>query len=141
MSWDADLWLPLREVVLVRNGGATVDRSDGARLLVGSWNYTHNCSSMIYATLKVVVPGWEGDPAHSPEHNRSHWYDLLDGASGADGAELLDRIVNCLMEAPEMFREMNPPNGWGDYDSLLDVLSVMRDAGRAHPTAIWETSG
>jgi len=140
MSWDADLYTPIESAVLTTSGGRRQAFED-IRLVHGSWNFTHNTSPMIYRTLPVVVPGWEDAPAHPLDGTRTRWYDLLNGATGADGAELLDRIVNCLMEAPEMFRAMNPSNGWGDYDSLLDVLAEMRDAGRAHPTATWAASG
>lgn len=134
MSWDADLYTPVESFVLARGGGAGTLSGKNARIVHGSYNYTHNTSPMIYRTLPVVFPGWD-------RNGDGPWYRILDGKTGPEGAELLDRIVNCFMEAPEMFRVMNPPNGWGDYDSLLGVLVDMRDAGRAHPTAKWETSG
>lgn len=99
--------------------------------LFGEWNYTHNTSPMISRVLDVM-----GAETSEP------WYRLLDGMNGAEGGHYLDLIIGGLSEAPELFRAMNPSNGWGDYDSLLEVLAEMRDTSHAHPrTGLWSASG
>jgi len=94
---------------------------------MGDWNYTHNTSRMIYAAL-----GGRKDSA---------WYATLDGTSGSGGADYLHQIIVGLEADPEKFRALNPENGWGDYDSLLEVLHEMRSAGREWPEGKWWCSG
>lgn len=127
MSWDADL----------------VAFADGNPVRVGEWNYTHNTNRMIAKVLTTCgyemgpAPFWESIPGKPS----TAWWDTLNGMSGADGRKLLDLIVNGLMEAPSLFRSMNPENGWGDYDSLLRVLVEMRDCSERFPTGLWAVSG
>ncbi len=94
---------------------------------VRDWNYTHNTSRMIYEVL--------GAREESP------WYATLNGAGGSAGSDYLNRIIGGLEADPKKFREMNPENGWGDYDSLLEVLHDMRAAGREWPEGKWWCSG
>lgn len=75
-------------------------------------NYTHNTNGMINVALD----------------RDEHWLDALNGATGPEGARLLDGIIKELESDPPRFRAMNPPNGWGSYDSVLPLLRKMRDA-------------
>lgn len=137
VSWDADFYFVV----------------DGDRIYVQGWNYTHNCNEMANKaldteTLRAGAIRWwmkHDRPdivARVEEGTRSGiWWECLDGLNGADGAALLTRIVGVLGEAPEFFREMNPPNGWGDYDSFLETLAEMREIARTFPSGIWECSG
>jgi hypothetical protein len=34
----------------------------------------------------------------------------------------IERGVSMMSEAPEYFRQYNPPNGWGDYEGALEYL-------------------
>lgn len=113
MSWDADL-----------------SCSHGA--LLGSWNYTHNTNPMVNHALEHALD------AAAPES----WWKRLDGMSGAEGHFLLRCIVEQLEADADHYRAMNPENGWGDYDSLVKVLSDMRDqcATETDDTK-WEVSG
>jgi hypothetical protein len=128
MSWDASL----------------VATIDGNEVEVGEcWNYTHNTNAMIAKVLTTCgyemgpAPFWEAIPGKPS----TRWWDHLHGLNGADGEKFLSLIVDGLMEAPELFRKMNPENGWGDYDALLRVLVSMRDASRRFPSANWWASG
>lgn len=100
----------------------------------GFWNYTHNCNPMIEAALgedieATTEPWWQSicTQGASPL-GRCCWWELLHGAEGPEGAALLDRVIRGLEAEPARFRAMNPQNGWGDYDSLLKVLTEMRNA-------------
>ena len=58
-------------------------------------------------------------------------------------SQLIDPIaqaIDKLRSQPEEFKKYNPPNGWGDYDNLLDVLQSYLEACRNHPTAIVSVS-
>lgn len=107
----------------------------------GGWNYTHNTNRMIAAALEfqgdepVEQCGGPLGRVIGPS-----WWDRLDGLSGPEGAAYLHRIITGLKSDPERFRAMNPPNGWGDYDSLLKVLTDMRDAVPEWPSE-WTVSG
>lgn len=90
---------------------------------LGGWNYTANTNGMIHAAL---------------DYPDVHWCDRLHGMNGAEGAAFLTAIVAALESDPTRFRKMNPPNGWGDFDSLVRVLSEMRDAALTERPAIWQ---
>ena len=120
--------------------------------VVGEWNYTTNCSVMIYGALRDL--GIELPPSDRPSYYladgewrerddpREPWWALLDGASGAEGHFLLRRIVEALEADPERFMALNPLNGWGDYENLLVTLREMRDACAVEdPNLVWEACG
>lgn len=132
MSWDAS----------ISYGGHTIR----------DWNYTHNCNAMIERVLDVLCvdhgqddpPFWVKMAETSGAHGhmgRGSWWRVLHGMNGEDGYKFLSSIVGGLSEAPAMFREMNPENGWGDYDSLIRVLAEMRDTSRDCPEASWWCGG
>jgi hypothetical protein len=109
-------------------------------------NYTHNCNRMIGAAL-LASEGVHTATAStlSDDHPVAKiigpaWFERLDGMSGKAGQEYLDKIIKTLKADPDGYRAMNPDNGWGDYDSLVKVLTEMRDAVPDWPTA-WSTSG
>jgi hypothetical protein len=122
MSWDAYLY-------------------DDRGHLEGDWNCTHNLNGMIAAALEsqgdAEVQQCDGPlgKAIGPA-----WWKLLDGLPGPQGAALLDRIVRGLKAEPVRFRAMNPPNGWGNYDDLVKILTEMRDRVPEWPTE-WSVSG
>jgi hypothetical protein len=93
-----------------------------------SWNYTHNVNGMIAAAYEAVT-GQRTEQCGGPLGPviGAAWWDRLDGMTGAQGAEYLGQIIKGLEADPPRFRAMNPPNGWGSYDSLLEVLREMRD--------------
>jgi hypothetical protein len=65
---------------------------------------------------------------------------VVDQKSGSEGAALLDHVVRRLEADPGTYTAMNPSNGWGDYDGLLDVLRDMRRSVPEWPT-LWEVWG
>lgn len=121
MSWDADL-------------------IDDDNVVIASWNYTHNTNVM--ANL-VLYPDTDTsrsvfDEVMSPRG--TPWWQLLNG-SGADGAELLGRILAGLRADPGRFRALNPTNGWGDYDQFVAILEQMRSAVPADAPTRWSVTG
>lgn len=83
----------------------------------------------------------EGDWNYHPDgHGTVAWWEHLDGMTGPEGAAYLDVIVRGLEADPARFRQMNPPNGWGNYDDLLELLRKMRGAVPEWPTT-WSASG
>src|SRR5688572_13860735 len=96
----------------------------------GSWNYTHNCNGMANT---VLAERGVDDPGTA-------WWKRLVGVDGPTGAALLHEIITGLEADPERFRAMNPPNGWGDYDSFVATLKEMRDRVPEWPTE-WSAHG
>lgn len=49
---------------------------------------------------------------------------------GKTGAEVAMLITNALIDMhkdPEKYQKLNPPNGWGSYDCLIEALGKLRD--------------
>jgi hypothetical protein len=69
------------------------------------------------------------------------WVEALNGVSlrefsGAPCTEAAGPLADGVkrMEAdPEKYREMNPPNGWGDYEGALKYLRTLAEACAEHP--------
>lgn len=55
-------------------------------------------------------------------------------------APLISHAITQMMENPEEFRAMNPPNGWGNYDGALEVLRKLYGWGVEHPLAYYDVS-
>lgn len=145
MSWDADLIDVRPEEVRVDVDG------DPYRPVLRFWNYTHNTNPMINAALDatgflrpVAVGPYDFDQAGSlviaQEPRVLPWWSALDGLPGPEGAALLHRIIRELEADPIRFEALNPPNGWGDYDSLLGALREMRASVPEWPTT-WKVYG
>lgn len=98
----------------------------------GWWNFTHNTNRMITTVLEEDDGEWPIDTRH--------WWIPLAGLSGPEGAAYLHRIIKGLRADPPRFEAMNPPNAWGDYNGLLNVLTEMRDSVPEFPTH-WHASG
>lgn len=109
------------------------------------WNYTHNTNPMIERALGSRTDGtpkpWWARINPDSQMGRFSWWELLDGCSGADGADLLDGVLASFEANPDKYRKLNPDNGWGNFDQLREVLREMRDASRDCPEAIWTASG
>lgn len=104
-------------------------------------NYTHNVNAMIAAAYQAETG--EGTEQCSGPLGKAigpAWWDRLDGATGQDGLLYLEAILRGLTADPARYRAMNPANGWGSYDSLVERL---REAVAAVPDwpCTWKASG
>jgi hypothetical protein len=52
-----------------------------------------------------------------------------------DIVELLDEGWEILDSEPDRFRQLNPENGWGNYDNLIQFVYDYRNACREEPDA------
>lgn len=52
-----------------------------------------------------------------------------------DISELLDEGWNILLSDPERFKQFNPENGWGSYDTLIHFVYNYRNACWDNPDA------
>lgn len=86
------------------------------------WNYTYNCSPM-----------W-----HEAIPDRNQMIDI-DGLSGKQALQLLEKCVNEMISRPEDFIKLNPKNGWGSYDTFLRALEKLITYSKEYPNAIWKS--
>ncbi len=86
----------------------------------GGWNYTSNCVPM-WRTAGADLNGFHGKPA-------------------GDCLPVLEAAIKRMEDDPNTFRVMDPPNGWGSYDTLLPALRELAAQLRAHAKATVEVS-
>ena len=131
MSWDADLISAVPEHLV------------GAYPCTGSWNYTHNTNEMIASALYDIGVGDAFTSGSGPLGSAigPTWWKRLDGCDGATGAKFLTDLIVQLDSEPARYRAMNPPNGWGSYDTLLPVLREMLLASLTEVPSTWLVSG
>lgn len=55
-----------------------------------------------------------------------------DGAPCSEAAGPLAEAVKRMEADPEKYREMEPPNGWGDYEGALKYLRTLAEACAEH---------
>lgn len=67
--------------------------------------------------------------------------------AGCDLAELADKPASEVRESlwqaleamrrdPDLYRAMNPPNGWGNYEGCVQFLAELWQACEQHPNAV-----
>ena len=90
-------------------------------------NITHNLGAMARAvelsngmTLYNVL--WRPDEQEGLKYAK-------------DISELLDEGWNTLLSDPERFKQFNPENGWGSYDTLIHFVYNYRNACWDNPDA------
>ena len=124
MSWDA--YLNYDECEHCGRGGRQ-----------RSWNFTHNTNGMIADVMEQA-----GEEVHKHFLVGACWFDVLNGMNGDEGGAFLKRIIDGLEADPAKFNAMNPANGWGSRDRLVEVLKDMQSASAAAGiTGRWSASG
>ena len=56
-----------------------------------------------------------------------------DEGEAGEIVHMIELAIANLRADPERFRAMNPANGWGTYEGLIDALDLLRAACTAHP--------
>lgn len=56
-----------------------------------------------------------------------------EGKTGEEVGPMLKAAIEAMRADPERFKRLNPENGWGDYDGLLDVFETFAAAVTQHP--------
>lgn len=91
-------------------------------------NYTYNVSPMYFTAFAEVAKG-------SPFEEKG--IRGLDGATGEAVVPHLKAALDYFRAHAEQLREMNPPNGWGDYGGARMVLDRLHDWALAHPQGVF----
>lgn len=59
----------------------------------------------------------------------------IDIKTAGELIEPLETALEAMKEDPDLFKEHNPPNGWGDYEGFLSWIEKYLEACRRHPRA------
>src|ERR1051326_392138 len=92
-----------------------MDAGGSEPMTAGSWNYTSNCALM-----------WREAGADLAE---------FDGRKAKDCLTFVIDAVAELKANPKKYRAMDPPNGWGSYDSLLPAIVELGELFVQYPEA------
>lgn len=65
----------------------------------------------------------------------------LDNMKASDAIPQLETAIQKLEADPEKYRAMNPSNGWGSYEGLIEVLKRLLENCREKPTFVIHTPG
>jgi hypothetical protein len=57
-----------------------------------------------------------------------------------DALPLLDKAIEDMATSPDKYTPLNPPNGWGDYETCLEFLHRVRREFANHPLATVKVS-
>lgn len=79
-----------------------------------------------------VAPMWRKALAAAGEDIR---LSDTEGRGAAAVLPLLRKAVEHMEDHPDEYRELNPPNGWGDYDGALGYLRNVTQLCAKHPKA------
>lgn len=60
----------------------------------------------------------------------------LNNMSCKEALPILQNAINDLIENQEEYEKLNPKNGWGSYDGLLEVIKDMRNCCEDNPDGI-----
>jgi hypothetical protein len=88
---------------------------------------TYNISSMYYAAFQGTRLEKKGIRGFS---------DL----GSKEALPLLENAIRYFQEHEDTLRSLNPANGWGSYESALEVLLKMYEHALAHNLAVFKVS-
>lgn len=110
-EWDQRF--PGREPVTLRDEDETTTR-------VYQANITHNLTRMAQ-DAGIYEPLWRPDE--------------IEVARAEQLIDPLDEGLKMLRADPERFKKLNPENGWGTYEGLVQFVEDYLEACRRHPQA------
>lgn len=119
---SADIWLEYGEETVVVDDSLDAEmRSMVPMRSAGSvdsttFNLTYNLSPMLWA---AGMPPWKE----------------FIGMRAGDAGSIWQAVVDELQDDPDKYKELNPANGWGDYDGAVEVLTALAAACMQHPDA------
>lgn len=97
MSWDFDLM---------------IDAGGHEPFSVADANYTYN----VYGMFRLAF-SWTSDCGIR----------CLNGMRCEVAKAVIDVAISKMESEPNVYRAMNPPNGWGNYEGALGLLRTLRD--------------
>lgn len=67
--------------------------------------------------------------------------DELDGRLAREVATIATVGLVDAWKDPDGYRELDPPNGWGDYDDFVEILTRLARLCHQHPTGTLRWNG
>ena len=61
----------------------------------------------------------------------------IEGLTGFQALEILNKGIKELCSKPEHYKQYNPPNGWGDYDSFVEWLTKLKRYCEDNLGGVW----
>jgi hypothetical protein len=119
---SADIWLEIDgEQITVTDGYDEAMRDlvpmrYAGEVTATTFNLTYNLSRMLR------------------EAGMPLWRDML-GMRAPEAGGIWHRVHDTLVEFPDRFRAMNPPNGWGTYEDAVNVIGALARACDLYPDA------
>lgn len=120
---SADWWLMADEQQSYDDAHFNVTYNLGPMLVAAGWPTRER-----YKTLDLQAAPDRGNGSVC------NW-DVLKGTRAADLGEMVGTVVRNLESDPDRFRELNPPNGWGNYKVCLTEMRNFLAAIEQHPNA------
>lgn len=87
---------------------------------------TYNLEPMFREALGMAMQTRGDEPA-------------LDGMLAANALPIIRAALARMAAEPDVFRALNPKNGWGDFEGAVEFLRWLQDACRDHPKATVRT--
>jgi len=141
-----DVYLEIEEAVAVSGDSLICVRVDGRILKItwAEWNKVHPDREPIMSTPEHETNTvYHGNITHNlgKMAREAGIYQALwrpEEVGIITGSELIELLIAGLQQLrsdPERFKSMNPPNGWGSYQSLLEFTGEYLMACMAYPNA------
>ena len=99
-----------------------IDTGSGNYMTEGDLNYTSNAGVMF------------------AKAGLSHFGGTLNRMEAPRAVIILKDVITAMEEDPATYRALEPPNGWGDYDSALEFITKVYRLCLAHPKATLRVS-
>jgi hypothetical protein len=112
---------------------------------VFDWNITHNLGGMadaagLYEALWRPYRLRESYDIPEGNYDAEHEFEADQVILAKELIEPLREGLHRLKSDPEKYRKLNPKNGWGCYEGLVEFTSKYLDACYEYPDAVVETS-
>lgn len=82
-------------------------------------NVTYNLADMYYRCIDMD----EG-------------YRKLDGMTCEEALPIINNAIDDMVKYADEYKKLNPKNGWGSYDGLLEQLQEMRNCCEKNPDGV-----
>lgn len=84
-------------------------------------NVTYNLADMYYKAL-----------------DKEKGFKKLDGMSCKEVLPIINKAIEDMIDNKKEYEKLNPKNGWGSYDDLLELFRDIRNVCESNPDGIFE---
>jgi len=118
--------------------GVEIDSGGEEPAELSDRNITYNVGGMFRAALGIPEPGIHIEDyrcrcRYAEDGGHETGLKALHGAPCTEAAGAISAALARMDADPATYQAMNPPNGWGSYDSARKDLRWLLGQCRAHP--------